>query len=257
MPARRDLSQLEPLYDKKLRCPFCESPFTTKKVRSRFVKIVRIESDFCQVFDRDHWNPLHYYIAVCPQCAFAFTDEFSELIPARLRPVLQEELAKWRASHPENYSEQRTLSETIETYTWALQLADLLKEKNIVFAGLNLRRAWISRDQNDLANEKEYLQLAADFYEKSYIAGDFAETSMTEIQLLYMMGELRRRLGDHREAVRCFGKVVQHDDQSRYSKFVNMAREQWTLAVAEYKQKKKEAEEQLDEYEDVIKRGKK
>lgn len=257
MPAETDLSKLEPLYDKKIHCPFCENTFTTKKIRSRFVKVSRIDSDFCQVFERGQWNPFHYYVAVCPHCAFAFTDEFSAQVSPRVRQGVQEELYKWQTAHPKSYCEQRSLFEATETYTWALKLADLLKEKNIVFASLSLRLAWIFRDQADSANEKRYLRQAAEFYENSFVAGDFAATNMVEMQVLYMIGELRRRLGDYREAVNSFGKVVQHDDRSRYSKFANMAREQWTQAVAEYKQKKKEAEEELDEYEDVVRRGKK
>jgi len=257
MPIGRDLSQLDPLYDKLLKCLFCGQEFKTKKIRSRFIKPVRTETDFYQIYEEGQLNPLHYYVAVCPGCAFAFTEEFTAFISARIRPEVQAELVRWRAGNSKNYCEKRTLPEAIETYTRALKLTELLKEKNITQASLYVRLAWIYRGQSDLANEKRYLQLAADFYEQSFITGDFAGTNLTEVQLLYMLGELRRRLGDYRGAVNNFSKVVQHPDRTRYNKFVNMARDQWKVAVEDYRKMKRAAEEDLDEYEDVVRRKKK
>ncbi|MCL1917075.1 MAG: DUF2225 domain-containing protein [Peptococcaceae bacterium] len=228
-------SQLEVLYDKKFVCPLCQAAFTSKKIRSRYVKPIRIETDFCQVFSPGDPNPLHYFVIICPKCSYGFFEDSSR-IPAHVRGQVEKVVGDWRLSHTKSFCQERTLFDVIAAYLLALTLADIIHENHINRAGLNIRLAWLFRAQKDSMREETYLKEALRHYEQSYIHGDFAPSNTSEMQLLYMTGELHRRFKNYREAIRCFSMVVHHEDKSRYRKFVTLARDQWTLAREEHKQ---------------------
>lgn len=231
----RGSNELDILYDKKFVCPLCNAAFTSKKIRSRFIKPIRLDSDFCQLFAPGDPNPLHHYIIVCPECSYGFYEDSSR-IPLNVRDELARFLSDWRLSHTKSYCRERSLYDVIETYRLALVLGDLIHETHINRAGLNIRLAWLFREQQDAPSETRYLKEALQQYEQSYINSDFLKTNTTEMQILYMIGELHRRQKNYAEAIRYFGMVVYHEDRSRYRKFVNLARDQWTLAREEHKQ---------------------
>jgi uncharacterized protein (DUF2225 family) len=226
---------LEILYDKKAVCPLCGAKFSSKKIRSRYVKTERMDTDFCQVIAPDDPNPLHYYVLICPECSYGFFEDSAQ-VPAGLRAEVERILKEWRISHTKSYCQERTLYDVIATYRLAITLADIVNEAQINRAGLNLRLAWLFRGQKDYLREEAYLKEALKHYELSYVNSDFNKTNTTEMQLLYMTGELHRRLKNYEEAVRYFSMTVHHDDRSRYRKFVEMARTQWSLAREEHMQ---------------------
>ncbi|MDR2736304.1 MAG: DUF2225 domain-containing protein [Gracilibacteraceae bacterium] len=229
-------NHMEILYDKKLICPLCGTGFSSKKIRSRFIKPEKLDTDFCQIFAPGDPNPLHYFVIICPECSYGFYDDSSR-IPGNAREEVAVFLKEWRFSHPKSYCGKRSLYDVIETYRFALALADIVREIHINHAGLNIRLAWLFRGQQDGTNEQKYMTEALQHYEQSYINGDFAQTNVTEIQLLYLIGELHRRRQNYAEAIRYFGKVVHHEDKSRYRKYVSLARDQWQLAREEHMQK--------------------
>jgi len=72
---------IEKYYERNLTCIYCTEPFTTFKLRSRFTTPYQIDSDFCQHFREKELNPYYYYVNVCPQCGYAFSEEFSSRFP--------------------------------------------------------------------------------------------------------------------------------------------------------------------------------
>ena len=63
---------------------------------------------------------------------------------------------------------------------------------------------------------------------------------MPEIQILYLVGAINQKLGNYNKAVQFFAKVTEHETKSRYTKYVNLARKQWKIAVEEYRETRKE-----------------
>ncbi|ADY57567.1 Protein of unknown function DUF2225 [Syntrophobotulus glycolicus DSM 8271] len=233
MKMSNEKRQVEPLYDKNVKCIFCGKHFKTKKVRSTFAKSFKTDSDFCPHYQEESENPLYYYVNVCPACGFAFSDEFSDYIGALTKKKIESQIAdKWDRSF---YCSDRDREKGIRTYKLAIYSAELAEQRHIVFANLCMRLAWIYRKQGDLDSEKRFLALAAKEYETSFINTDFAGTAMTEIQILYLIGELNRRLGNYQESLQYFQSVVEHEDRSRYIKLVNLARDQWKMAIEEYR----------------------
>jgi uncharacterized protein (DUF2225 family) len=236
MIRKLDLSKLEPLYTKKIKCYICENTFTSLKVRSRFVKPLSVESDFGPVFKQEEPNnPLLYYVTVCPSCGFAFTEDSANYYGQMARKRVQEEItAKREQNH--DYCGKRDFPKAVSTYKLAIFSGQLVEAKHIVLANLCLRLAWLYRGASRKEEEERFLELAASEYAQSYTYSDFDPQTTPEMKVLYLVGELNRRLGNYNKALQYFSTVTEHPEKSRYMKYVNLARQQWQLAVQEYKQ---------------------
>ncbi|RNC28913.1 MAG: hypothetical protein AWM53_01100 [Candidatus Dichloromethanomonas elyunquensis] len=233
-----DLSTIEPLYDKKAKCIYCQNTFTTKKIRSRFVKPLKIEQDFGPLFkEGEENNPLLYYVTVCSECGFSFTEDFSHHISEASRKKVQKEITE-KMDKVTDFWGKRNVNQAVRAYKLAIYSAQLVLEKHIVFANLCLRLAWLYRGIGNQQEEKRFLELAVSEFEKSYIHTDFKTETTPEVSILYLIGEINRRLGNYNEAITYFTAVAEHPERSRYTKYVNYAREQWQLAAREYREKK-------------------
>lgn len=237
---------LEPIYDKSLTCLYCQHNFTTKKVRSRFARPLKTDADFCQYYESDDHNPIVYFVNVCPECGFSFTDNTTSYFPPGAREVVQAQIAsKWSK---QSYSNKRTKAQAIQTYKLALYTATLIKEKPIVQAGICLRLGWLHRMINDREEEARFNRLALAQYLESYAEGDFEKLHMSEMSLLYLIGEINRRLGNYYEAVRFFSRVTNHPMKETDPKYMKLAREQWGVTKEMYEAEKKETMVIEDEY---------
>src|SRR6478672_11594949 len=115
--------EISPTYIKKTNCLHCNEKFTTTKIRSRFVRVAKYESDLKPIYTDPTINPLLYNVAVCPSCGFSYTDEFSNYFP----PGAKEEIAQKITSlwSERSLGEERTTEEAIETYKLALLSASV------------------------------------------------------------------------------------------------------------------------------------
>ena len=225
---------LEPFYEKKMTCIFCGETFNTLRVRSRFAIPYQIDSDFCPHYRSGNYNPHFYFINVCSECGFAFSEEFSDQFPKGAEEVIRVQITKNWTSR--NFGQVRDIQKALESYKLAILAGSLKKEKNTVLAGLCLRLAWLYRAENNWEQEKRFLSLALNAYEESFVRSDFTGTSMTEIKVMFMIGELSRRLGQYSKAVSFFSKIVQHENAKDEQKMVKMARVQWSVAMEEKRQ---------------------
>ncbi|QSS99416.1 DUF2225 domain-containing protein [Pontibacillus sp. ALD_SL1] len=216
---------IHPLYDKQSQCPFCAHTFTTKKVRSRFTRPIKTDTDFCTLYKHEQYSPLLYVPIVCPDCGYSYTDQFSTLLSEQSRNEITEKLVKrWT---PQNYSEERTENNALNAYKLAIYTAQLKKEKAIVIAGLYLRVVWLYRKRKDALQEARFIRLAEEMYKKAYEEDDFFFTEMNALRVLYLIGELNRRLGRNEEAIKYFSLVVEKKQLAFDPKIINMARDGW------------------------------
>jgi len=228
------MQPLEPFYEKKMTCVFCGKPFNTLRVRSRFAIPYKMDSDFCPHYRTGNYNPHFYFVNVCPECGFAFSEEFNDQFPIGSKEVIRVQITgHWTRR---DFGQVRDIQQALESYKLAILAGSLKKEKNTVLAGLCLRLAWLYRSENNLEQEKRFLGLALNTYEESFVHSDFTGTSMSELKILFMIGELSRRLGQFKKAVSYFSMVIQHKDAKDEIKIVTMAREQWRVAMEENRQ---------------------
>ena len=219
------LAQLEPLYDKKYKCTMCEQPFTTKKVRSRFVKVLSYETDFAPLYAEESVNPNLYYVNICPTCGFSFTDEFNTYFPPGSKKVISDKIcSQWV---PRDFSRERTIQEAMNTFKLGAYCSILKKEKHIVTAGLYLRLAWLYRLQVNEVQEMRFLKLALAEYTESYSTGDYKGTQVSELRLMYLIADLSRQTGSSQDAVKFFSRVIEKQRQSVEPQIIQMAKDRW------------------------------
>ena len=73
-----------------------------------------------------------------------------------------------------------------------------------------MRIAWLYRMKQDKEQQEiRFMKLARQEYEESYSTGDYSGTQVSEIRILYLVGELSRRIGDNQKAMKYFSSVLE------------------------------------------------
>ncbi|SET32752.1 hypothetical protein SAMN05660297_02030 [Natronincola peptidivorans] len=217
------------LYDKRLDCPCCKNSFTTKKVRTRSLKVVERGTDFYVKYK--DVNPIYYHVWVCPNCGFSATEsEFTDLTKEQKSLLMDNISKKWNQRH---YGGPRTYEEAEATYKLALLVAQLLKKSKGYIGGLCLKLGWLYRDVND-QRETEFLKYALNHFQNAYQQEPLPIAGLDEVSLAYLVGELHRRFHDPKGAIKWYSKALEHPDIKKKRQIQLMAREQWRLAREEY-----------------------
>lgn len=224
---------MNPTFERNIQCTYCDHHYTTTKVRTRFIRPTSTDTLFFTIYENEEINPLLYHVHVCPVCGYASNDQFSISIPPYIRHTIEKNLTnKWT---PQDYTGERSYADAIKTFKLCILTALLKEEKAVVLAGLYLRTAWLYRylDQPDQVDR--FMRLALNMYEKSYVEDDLDDPKMTPLKVLYIIGEIHRRLGNEKEAIKNFSKVIEMKKSYVDPKVVELSRDQWQLTRREMK----------------------
>ncbi|MCT4607398.1 MAG: DUF2225 domain-containing protein [Marinisporobacter sp.] len=236
------------LYDKEIQCPVCKNLFSTKKMRTSAIRIEKRDTDFCVYYNGE--NPIFYGVFVCPNCGYAALESvFQEISPSGKKIILEKIGAKWEQR---NFGSERDIYKAIEVYKLALLSGQLINQKKGILATLCLRLSWLYR-YIDIERELDFTAHAVNCFEEAFRYEPLPIGNLDEVSLLYLLGELNRRLGKYDAAIDWFNKAVSNRDIKRKRKLDVMAREQWSLAKEEYKKQKEKNEAMAyAENEDLI-----
>lgn len=217
--------EVDVLYSKKVKCPICTNEFTTSKMRSSRIRIDKVDGDFMNHYKSE--NPIKYYVFVCPKCGYAAVESYFNNIKASGREIINKNVTeKWKERE---YSGHRTDDDAIECYMLALYCGQLLGLKKYELGNIALKIAWLFRAK-DSKEETRFLQNAVELFEQAFYTEDLSASSMDEITLGYLIGEIHRRLGRKKDAVLWFGKTISNPLIKTNPRIENMTREQWLLA---------------------------
>ncbi|WP_400242996.1 DUF2225 domain-containing protein [Niallia sp. JL1B1071] len=217
------MNKIEPLFDKQCTCLLCHTKFTSKKLRSRFVKLIKLDTDFFPVY-AEH-NPLLYYINVCPSCGFSYSDDTIPYFSSESKMTLVEKVcSQWI---PQSFGQERSIEDSIKTYKLAAYCASLRKEKHITLAGLYLRIAWHYRMLNNSEQEIRFIALALSEYETSYSIGDYQGTQISELRTIYLIADLSKRTNNLEKATKFYSKVIEQQSRTVETQIVKLAKESW------------------------------
>lgn len=154
---------------------------SNKKVRSRFVKVAKYDTDFCPIHADSAVNSLYYNIFVCPHCGFSCSRIFPGTPPTTMEIILEKVSSHWV---PHHFSKERSIKDAINTYKLASNCGALKKEKHIVLAGICLRIAWLYRIKPNQGTRRKIFKFALEEYEASYSTGEFSGTQVSEARTL-------------------------------------------------------------------------
>jgi uncharacterized protein (DUF2225 family) len=180
---------------------------------------VKTDTDFCSYFKSV--NPDHYVVRICPYCGFASTENFVERLTEKQRTAYYDKIgSQWQYR---DYGGERTAAGAMECYKLALVTAQAIGEKERVIAALLHHIAWLYRYEGKKEQEERFLKFAMDAYVRVY---ETERDSISNARLMFLIGELHKRLGLFHEAVRWFGRVI-HDKKIVDAAMIRASREQW------------------------------
>lgn len=215
------MPELIPLYSIKVICCNCEHEFSTSRVRPSLKKAIRRDADFCSYYKDE--NPDYYVVRVCPSCGFASTENSADKLADWQRKSFSDQVGKRWISR--DFGEKRNWEVALETYKLALICAQSIKDKDRIIASLLHHIAWLYRYQGDTAQEQRFLRYSLDMYVKVFendgIGGNDA-------RLMYLIGELYRRIGEFGNAVKWFSRLI-NDQKITDAAMIRAAREQWAI----------------------------
>lgn len=213
--------EMTPLYQIKVTCMCCEQGFQTSRVRPSFKKSKGSDTDFCMHYKEI--NPDYYVVRVCPFCGFSVTENFSERMTSKQKADYYERFGKnWSTRE---YGGERDWTSALQTFKLALLCAQIKGERDRIIAGLLHHIAWLYRDRKDKEQEDRFLQYALESYVRVF---EGEEENMNNARLMYLVGELNRRLKKYGEAIRWFGRVI-NDKKILDAAMIRSCREQWVV----------------------------
>lgn len=215
------MPELIPLYSIKVTCCNCEQEFSTSRVRPSLKKAIRRDADFCSYYKAE--NPDYYVVRVCPKCGFASTENSADKLADWQRKSFDSQVGRrWQAR---DFGEKRTWEEALETYKLALICAQSINDKERIIASLLHHIAWLYRYQGNTVQEQRFLRYSLDEYVKVF---ENDSSGGNDARLMYLIGELNRRVGDFAAAVRWFSRVV-NDQRIVDAAMIRASREQWAI----------------------------
>lgn len=216
------MNGVEPLFKIKVTCLCCEKEFETSRVRPSFKKASGTDTDFNVRYKLT--NPDYYVVRVCPDCGFSATENFTDKLSSEQRGEFELRVrTNWIQK---DFGGERSWEEALHTYKLALLCAQIKGEKDRVVSGILHHIAWLYREKGEWEQERRFLGFALESYIRVYENESSADVN--NARLMYLMGELHRRLGNFHEAVRWFSRVI-NDKRIMDSAMIRASREQWAL----------------------------
>ena len=187
-------------------------------------RVIDTDTDFAPTYSEINHNPLYYLINVCPFCGYSYNEKFTNRFPFKAKEQISENITRqWNQTNM--YGQERTSSIAIASYKLALLSATSKQETSLVIGGICLRLAWLYRMDKNREQEHRFMRYALAEYKKAQTKFEVLDSSMSEIKLMYLLGELQRRLGNADVAISYFKTVVKYKDMSTEQDVITFAEE--------------------------------
>jgi uncharacterized protein (DUF2225 family) len=221
------------LWNKKLTCPFCGQEFETTRLRASAIRVKEKWTDFGSLYEG--FNPTHYSITACTHCLVAARNEEFEKFNPGYEPKLMEFSKRARlqaAGKAELFSlGEISVEVAIKRHELAIACHKLRAHSEAAeLAGLYLHIVWIYRANGNPEGERKALAPALEAYKEFYEKGSKMPEKLGEPGVLYLIGELYRRLNDFREARSYYAKALGSKELGAFPNIESLLREQMLVA---------------------------
>lgn len=192
------------LFFKEITCPVCDNSFMTLAVKVNAPRIISRDSDFFIRYSIE--NPYIYEVWVCPHCGYsALKVDFEKIRDYQIKLVKEKITPKWvDREYPIPFNEKVA----IERYKLALLNSVVIESKPSTKAMLCLKIAWMYRLLLDEPNEKSYLSQALVAFNDTYINEKLPVYGLDRFSIMFLIGEINRRIGEEETALRWFSEVI-------------------------------------------------
>ena len=192
------------IFDKQVVCPVCQNKFKTKAIKVKSPRISSKDSDF---FIRYYIaNPYFYDVWICNSCGYAAMKvDFDKIKFYKKDLILKNITSKWK---PRNYPDVLNEKLAIERYKLALLNAVVGEFNSSTKAMILLKIAWMYRLLEDINSENSYLSQSLELFKDAYSKEDFPIYGMQRESLMYLIGDLNRRLNNNEEELHWYSKAL-------------------------------------------------
>lgn len=192
------------LFFKEIKCPVCDNNFMTLMVKVNAPRVLDRDSDFFIRYSIE--NPYLYEVWICPHCGYsALKVDFDKIREYQIKLVKDKITPKWvDREYPIPFNEKIA----IERYKLALLNSLVIESKASTKSMLCLKIAWMYRLLLDTANEKSYLKQALESFNDTYMNEKLPVYGLDRFSIMFLIGELNRRIGDDQTALKWFYDVI-------------------------------------------------
>jgi len=221
------------LWNKKLTCPFCSKEFETTRLRASAIRVKEKWTDFGSLYEGV--SPTHYSITACPHCMVAARNEEFEKFNAGYEPKLMEFSKRARAQAPAKAElfalGELSVEQAVKRHELAIACHKMRAHSEPgELAGLYLHIVWMYRSNGNPEGERKALAPALEAYKEFYEKGSKMPEKLGEPGVLYLIGELYRRLNDFREARSYYAKALGSKELGAFPNIESLLREQMLVA---------------------------
>lgn len=222
-----------PLWNKKLKCPFCSFEFETTRMRSSVIRIKEKMTDFGNIYEGE--CPYFYAVTACPQCTFAALNKDFDSIRPQYEPKILEAtkaIVKSGKKKPEIFTPGPLTPEVAaKRHELAIAFMKMRKFSDLGnLAGLYMHLVWIFRLIPDPEKEKAAMAEAVKAYQNYHEKGGELPESLGEPGVLYLIGDLYRRLGQYVDARRFYERSLASKEIKSFPRIAEMARDMMLAA---------------------------
>ncbi|MEA1975974.1 MAG: DUF2225 domain-containing protein [Bacillota bacterium] len=218
-------------YKNEIQCAVCKKKYEVTKVLSRRTVVVSRDSDFCPHYK--DMNPIFYSVNVCPYCGYTSFDNDNEIIyKKQISNFKQMMEGKWKYQELNN---EKSIDDAIKVYKLLLLTYKAIDKKKSSVAKAYLRLAWLYRYKNDNENEVKFLKSMIVNNEIAFSTEKLAEDLKNELEIMFILAETHRKLGNYKEAIDWFIRVSNHEEINKHRVIKLRNKEQWSLAIEEYR----------------------
>lgn len=192
------------LFFKEILCPVCENKFMTLAVKTNAPRVKSRDSDFFIRYSNE--NPYFYEVWICSNCGYsALKVDFEKIRKYQIKLVKDKITPKWiNRDYPIPFNEKVA----IERYKLALLNSVIIENKSSTKAMICLKIAWMYRLLSDEVNEKNYLNQALLSFNDTYSNEKLPVYGLDKFSIMFLIGEINRRLGEEKIALRWFSEVI-------------------------------------------------